>query len=213
MVFPLNDSVIRQPLCSGGSLGLVPRPPSSYGLLRIPDAHPASLVLAPRYRPVSVLFAPAGGRHPSRGPGFVLRGLPHHLRCRRKHLGLPSSWGTPMPACPALRPRWKGRAKPFGPPDVAFRSFKGVGSTVGNFRGSITRPARLPVYASQPRSPWVHARLGSGCWLGLAGRMVRWVPIRGFRLSKSSFPLDQALLGAMNAYKITYFALTDMDKS
>ena len=53
MVFPLNDSVIRQPLCSGGSLGMVPRPPSSYGLLRIPDAHPASLLsLARRYRPV-----------------------------------------------------------------------------------------------------------------------------------------------------------------
>ena len=53
MVFPSNDSVIRQPLCSGGSLGLVPRPPSSYGLLRIPDTHPASLLLfARRYRPV-----------------------------------------------------------------------------------------------------------------------------------------------------------------
>lgn len=58
MVFPLNDSVIRQPLCSGGSLGLVPRPPSSYGLLRIPDARPALLLLASRYRPVPSFSLP-----------------------------------------------------------------------------------------------------------------------------------------------------------
>ena len=37
------------------------------------------------------------------------------------------------------------------------------------FRGSITRPARLPVYASQPGSPPDHATLGSG-WLANLGR-------------------------------------------
>lgn len=117
--------------------------------------------------------------------------------------GPPKFLEDPLSACPALRPRWKGRVKPFGPSDVAFRSFKGVGSTASNFRGSITRPARLPVYASQPRSPWFHARLGTGCWLGLAGRIIRWVPMRGFRLSMSSFPPAQALLGAMNGYEFS----------
>jgi len=108
----------------------------------------------------------------------------------------------PLSACPALRPRRTGWTKPFSPSHVAFRSFNDVGSAASNFRGSITRPARLPVYASQPRSPWVRARLGTGCWLGLAGRITRWVPMRGFRLSMSSFPLAQALLGAMNGYQI-----------
>jgi hypothetical protein len=84
--------------------------------------------------------------------------------------GPPKFLGNPLPACPALGPRRTGGPSRCGPPHVAFRSFKDVGSAASNFRGSITRPARLPVYASQPRSPWIHARLGTGCWLGLAGR-------------------------------------------
>ena len=42
----------------------------------------------------------------------------------------------------------------------------------------------LPAYASQPRSPWNHARLGSGCWPALPGGIgYPLSPIAKFQVS------------------------------
>lgn len=198
MVFPSNDSVLRQPLCSGGSLGSVPRHHRSYGLLRLPDAPPAALrSLAWRYRPVPAVRS-RGSSAPSPRAGFVYRGFPTTCLMAEAS-GSPKFLGNPLPACPALRPRRTGWTKPYGPSHVAFRRFKGVGSAVSNFRGSITRPARLPVYASQSRSPFpTQDSVPAAGWAWPGGYCPRWVPMQGFRLAISSFPLAQALLGAMN---------------
>jgi hypothetical protein len=54
--------------------------------------------------------------------------------------------------------------------DVAFRYFDGVGSHDTLFSGLNHAACTLAVYASQPPSPTVHARLAPGWWSSLAGR-------------------------------------------
>jgi hypothetical protein len=54
--------------------------------------------------------------------------------------------------------------------DVAFRKFDGVGSHDTALSGLNHAAYTLAVYASQPPSPTVHARLAPGWWSSLAGR-------------------------------------------
>jgi hypothetical protein len=68
-----------------------------------------------------------------------------------------------------------------------------------SFRGSISQPACLAVYASQPGSPPHHARLATGLLARLwpRGTLTRWVPSPNFRVAfPPPFPVDQALPGA-----------------
>ena len=127
----------------------------------------ASFSFAWRYHR-SPCFAPSGGGT-SRGRDCCLpRPSVPPLRGRRRDL--PGSWATParMPRSPTpAEPRTPDRR---GARGGAFRSCHSVGfRDAYGFRGSITRPARLPVYASQPGSPPVHATLGSG-WSVNLGR-------------------------------------------
>ena len=62
-----------------------------------------------------------------------------------------------------------GRDRPYAATDAAFRVRYRVGSCVECFRGSITRPNMLAVYASQRGLPHRHARLASGCRPTLPG--------------------------------------------
>ena len=62
------------------------------------------------------------------------------FRWRRQ--GLPGSWGTPVRACPALRPRRDLGARPIRRSGVAFRVLRTSAPAMQSFRGSITRPAR-----------------------------------------------------------------------
>ncbi len=91
-----------------------------------------------------------------------------HRRWRRRDL--PGSWATL-----ARMPRSRTPAEPdtpdlLGAPVVPSALVTASASaTYTHFRGSITRPAGLPVYASQPGSPPNHATLGPG-WLANLGR-------------------------------------------
>ena len=82
----------------------------------------------------------------------------------------PRFLGDPCLHAPLSDPGGTACARPSRRRDGAFRSCHSVGfRDVYGFRGSITQPARLPVYASQPGSPPVHATLGSG-WSVNLGR-------------------------------------------
>ena len=73
----------------------------------------------------------------------------------------PRFLGDPCPHAPLSDPGGTASARPSRRRDGAFRCCHSVGfRDVHGFRGSITQPARLPVYASQPASPPVHATLG-----------------------------------------------------
>ena len=193
----------RQPMIrSAASLRRVPwgRFPDFSGTtseLRLLAARPASLLHARRYHGFT-LFAPAGAGTPP-GPGRTCMAAVRGPRLRWRRRDLPGSWATP-----ACMPRSSTPAEPPAPgqsrrrrwclPQTSRRRLP----RSERFRGSITRPARLPVYASQPGSPPDHATLGSG-WLACLGRSglspagsLRRFPSCQFMY----FPLHQALPGA-----------------
>ena len=78
--------------------------------------------------------------------------------------------------CPFARmPRSKTPARPrclaFSAPQCCRSELRELRPHATNyFRGSITRPTSLAVYASRPSVARWRARLASGCWLGFAGR-------------------------------------------
>jgi hypothetical protein len=95
------------------------------------------------------------------------------VRARRRP-GLAGSWGTPMCACPALRPRWDFSARPVRRISAAFRNLNNVGSHdklafEAQSHGLFTRCLRFVVSVTTDG-----ARLASGCRPGFAGR--GWVP-------------------------------------
>ena len=67
-------------------------------------------------------------------------------------------------------PDHRALALPLQHDDVAFRYFDGVGSYDTLFSGLNHAAYTLAVYAAQPPSPTVHARLAPGWWSSLAGR-------------------------------------------
>jgi len=114
--------------------------------------------------------------------------------------GLPGSWGTPLCACPALRPRRDLHVRPwalirlvrdsecfvardyrrpclFPPPistlqrlDAAFRLYESVGSHVEVISGLNHTACTLAVYAPQRELPHHHVRLASGWGPAFTGR-------------------------------------------
>jgi hypothetical protein len=76
-MFPSNGVMTRHPLCSTGSLAMVPPLRRYYGTLRLPAAHLGSFRMLhesiPSFRPC---FAPLGRGRPTGGQGVVGTGLP-----------------------------------------------------------------------------------------------------------------------------------------
>ena len=165
----------RQPMVrSAASLRRVPwgRFPDFSGSiseLRLLAARPAALRFLRLAVPRVALFAPAGVGIPP-GPGRTCMAAVRGPRLRWRRRDLPGSWATP-----ACMPRSPTPAEPPAPSQSRRRRWclprpsRRRLPRSRQFRGSITRPARLPVYASQPGSPPDHATLGSG-WLACLGR-------------------------------------------
>jgi hypothetical protein len=126
------------------------------------------------------LVAPRRGEPACLGPGLGHPGAHRDHDAERQ--GLPGSWASPMPACPAPGPRWNLRVWPRSRRgDAAFRCCDGVGFHGAQLSGLTHAACALPVYASQRRLPDHHATLGSGWWPAFAGR--DWRPagtLRGF---------------------------------
>ena len=109
------------------------------------------------------------GSGPLPGPGLLFTAAVHAASPVETSRP-PRFLGDPCLHAPLSDPGGTASARPSRRRDGAFRSCHSVGfRDVYGFRGSITQPARLPVYASQPGSPPVHATLGSG-WSVNLGR-------------------------------------------
>ena len=118
--------------------------------------------------PPSALFAPArSGR--ANGPGLLFIAATR-AASPVETTRPPRFLGDPCPHAPLSDPGGTASARPVSAPRwcLPLLSQRRLPQG-GRFRGSITRPARLPVYASQPGSPPDHATLGSG-WLANLGR-------------------------------------------
>jgi len=170
MVFPFNDSVFRQPLGSSGSLGLVPRLHGYYELLRIPAARPAALrFLRLAVPPCARLFvSPEGVGTPPSGRGSLGHGFPNRWSDSGDD-GASQVPGGPSCAHALLcDPGGTLKSGQFGSRVQPSASVK-ASASAWNVSGLNHTACVLPAYASQPRSPWNHARLGSGCWPALPG--------------------------------------------
>ena len=165
----------RQPMVrSAASLRRVPwgRFPDFSGSiseLRLLAAHPAALrclrLAVPRVCPVR-----SRGSGPPPGPGRICMAAVRVPRLRWRRRDLPGSWATHRLHAPLSDPGGTGSARPVPAPRCCLpHTSRRRLPRSRLFRGSITRPARLPVYASQPGSPPHHATLGSG-WLANLGR-------------------------------------------
>ena len=130
-----------------GPIGLVPRLRRYYGAIGLLAAHLALL------RFLRFAIPPCAGA--SRYPRFL---ADPHVRALLFDPG-----GTDAPGHRALCPTYRR----FG---VAFRFCDDVGSHDSLLSGLNHTARALAVYASQPGSPLVHARLAFGWWPSLAGR-------------------------------------------
>ena len=170
---PVRLSARQSMIRSAASLRRVPwgRFPDFIGTisgLRLLDPRPAALrflrLAVPRGCPVR-----SRGSGPLPGPGLLFIAAVRAASPVETSRP-PRFLGDPCLHAPLSDPGGTACARPSRRRDAAFRSCHSVGfRDVYGFRGSITQPARLPVYASQPGSPPVHATLGSG-WSVNLGR-------------------------------------------
>jgi hypothetical protein len=149
---------------------------------RLLGSRPAALrclrLAVPRCTVASLPFR----RSAADGPGLGLA-APYRVTPWRNR-DLPGSWGILVCTCPALRPRRILQALAIdGPENAAFRCRHSVGSAISGLSRLHHAAYALPVYASQPGAPPVHATLGTGGGLTLAGTGLPpvWIPIRDFR--------------------------------
>src|SRR6266545_3723736 len=155
---PSNDSVTRHPpslhrIAPGRLLRLLryygdaPRP---CRLSHRASSPPGSTT------PRASGFAPTGKETLSpTGQELLFLRCPRPDSPRWRRQGVPGSWETPMPACPALRPRWNLSARPFTRRlGTAFRiSAIPSASTTAPISGLNHAAYELAVYASQCWSP------------------------------------------------------------
>jgi len=155
-IFPSNDSVIRQPLPSFGSLGKVPRSRRYYELLRLP----AILSVALRFLrltvpPCALLFgSPTGVGAPPAERGYLGCGFPNH--CSDSGNGRISQ--VPVVLC-AFMPR---SSTPVRPSSQAISALwcclpdlpKPSALTHSCLSRLNHAACMLPVYASQSRLPF-----------------------------------------------------------
>src|SRR5713226_10115576 len=130
---------------------------------------PHFVAFAWRYRSCARWFAPVSDRTlslPARGFDTPVTLVLVHARRRQ---GLAGSWGTPLCACLALRPRWDFSARPLRRVSTAFRNLNNVGSHdklafEAQSHGLFTRCLRFVASVATDG-----ARLASGCWPALPG--------------------------------------------
>jgi hypothetical protein len=155
----------------------------------LPPVPPRFVAFAWRYR--ALRSSLRSRRRPSAtaaGQGFLCPVTPRSGPVRRRQ-GLPGSWGTPLCACPALRPRWDLRARPSRRFGTAFRDLKRVGSHDHPFSRLNHTACTLAVYASSLRSPIAtQDSLPAAGQLCRAGLLTRWVPNRVSELVTSLPP-------------------------
>jgi hypothetical protein len=152
-IFPSTGSMRRRPLPSSGSLGSGSPAHRYYEALRPPAIHPGGLVaLARRYRPRACLLRSRVGQHSLRRARVLVTRLPYRLS-RTEMTGSPRFLGRPL--CMPC-----SHQTPAGPSRQAIRRSRCCLPLLtrrrlprSRFRGSITRPASLAVYASQRRLP------------------------------------------------------------
>jgi len=123
---------------------------------------------------------------PSLGGTSVRHSLRSHRRLARRPAGLglltgahrislgttgpPRFLGDPRKRAALLWLRRDLRARPFG--TSVLPPLQHTASAPATVLSKLDHAARfLPVYASQPRSPSVHATLGSGWWPALPGQV------------------------------------------
>ena len=90
--------------------------------------------------------------------------------------------------------------------DVACWTIKAIGSYVFVISGLNHTARAFAVYASQPGSPHVHARLATGLLAKLWPRetLIRWATMQSFWITLVlSFPFARTSPGAMDAYGCT----------
>jgi hypothetical protein len=103
---------------------------------------------------------------PPRSVSFARRYRP---TSRRRQKELPGSWGTPMHACPALRPRWDRRARSSRHPDTAFRLFRRRRLPPRDAFEAPSRGLHTPCVRFTSTVTRRRATLGSGCGPALPG--------------------------------------------
>lgn len=201
MAFPSSDSVIRQPLGSSGSLGLVPHLHGYYWLLRLPAVHPALLRFLRLAVPLCarLFVSPGNVGTPSPGRGSLVCGFPNH--CSDGGNVRVSQVPRGPPACMPCSPT------PVGPSDPAISILRYCLPLIqrrrlprfAHFRGSITRPAGSlstlrRVGHPSPRKTrfWLLASFARRGWLPAGSHCEVSV-----RLCHR-FLLAQALPGALN---------------
>ena len=102
------------------------------------------------------------------GPGIFLLRRPRAANFGWRGRDLPGSWGILCVHALLLDPGEPHAPRHYGTRDFAFRANNYVGSAFISISRLYHTACTLPVYASQPWSPTVHATLGSGGWLALA---------------------------------------------
>src|SRR5437667_10699129 len=169
-MFPSNDSAMRHPLPSPGSLRV--RFSWFLGTMECSDAlcpyRRASLPSLGDTRPCACLrfsLRPDAGR----GPGAFGSGSSPPAFPDGRPQGLSGSWGTPVCLCPVLGPRQDRSARPYDVYGMAPVCGDDKGSYDEALSGLDSRASARAVYASPLRSPQDDARLASGCLASFSG--------------------------------------------
>ncbi len=144
------------------------------------------------YRVCARSSLPGEGSAPFLGPA-----LDHRVPTRnwtRRCQGLPSSWGTPVHACPVLRPRPASRVRPSWRercclPPGSRRRPRRFGSYEAELRGPHARCLRFAASVTRTPRKTRFQLVASLCWAGFTCR----VPSKGFQ-SHHDLPLSQACL-------------------
>src|SRR6266542_3172269 len=160
-------------------------------MLQDPAASPTELPLRPAVPPLAllVLLPPAAKLPPPAGQElFFLRCSPDSLGWKRQ--GVPGSWETPMPACPALRPRWNLSARLSSAPRCCLpRKRDGVGFHHRSHFGAQSRSLRARCLrlaarlSPQPRK--TRFRLAAN--LCRAGTLTRRASQEGSKMSSAFY--------------------------
>jgi len=152
------------------------------------------------YHPCVRRFASITGGHVDDGPGDLLSGLPQHrYSFEWRTSGLPGSWGTPLCACPALRPRWDGSCQavtacPYCLPPSKQRRLPRSGHFGAQSHGLHTRCLRFAAPVTRSPRKTRFRRVANLCRVGL---VTHWVPPHNFRTdSLSIHPKRPSLPGA-----------------
>ncbi len=200
LAFPSDGSLLRLPLPSTGSRW--EQFPGFFGTMGSSDfSTPFPLHFVFLRSAVPLLHRPVFSRAPPGRPrralgGFGKPGLHTSGQASEEASRPPRFLGDPLAFVPCSR-------TPEGPLVLAFSTLAVLPSAIPTASAPSTVPisglnrtARpLAVYAPQPGSPRVHARLASGCWPALPGGIrTHRVPLRGFRAGLSALPSSSSRL-------------------